>query len=57
MEYVLLQSFKDCKVLNILVQAQSSGGNSEITLHAKLKQRYFNLCKKLICIKWIYNET
>ena len=32
MEYVL----KDCKVLDILVQAQSSGGHSKITLHAKL---------------------
>ena len=32
MEYVL----KDCKVLDILVQAQSIGGHSKITLHAKL---------------------
>ena len=32
MEYVL----QDCKVLDISVQTQSSGGPSKITLHAKL---------------------
>ena len=30
MKYLLY----DCKVLDILVQAQSSGGHSKITLHA-----------------------
>ena len=47
MEYVL----QDCKVLDILVHAQSRGGNSKITFYAKLTLRYFNLCKNLIMHK------
>ena len=45
MEYVL----QDCNVVDILVRAQSSGGNSIITLHAKLTHAV--LCNKLIMHK------
>ena len=43
MEYIL----KVCKVSDIFAQAQSSGGNSKITLHAKLAHAVLQFLQKV----------
>ena len=43
MEYLLY----NCKVLDILVQAQSSSGHSKITLHAKLTHAVLSLMQNV----------